>query len=146
MGGNMGTVSKTVHIDAPAQLAWDAVTDVGALHVRVAPGMVTDTKLEDAGAVRTVTFSSGVVLREQIISNDPAAMRLCWTASGGPWTHHNASLQITGHDNGCDVTWTADVLPHDAVDIIAPFIEAGLTTFKAHLECGDVSQPKAGPT
>ena len=146
MSGNMGTVSKTVHIDAPAQLAWDAVTDVGELHVRVAPGMVTETKLEDAGAVRTVIFSSGVVLREQIISNDPAAMRLCWTASGGPWTHHNASLQITGHDNGCDVTWTADVLPHDAVDIIAPFIEAGLATFKAHLECGDLSQPKPDPT
>ena len=134
MAGNMGTVSKSVSIAVPADLAWDAVTDVGNLHVRVAPGMVTDTKLEDAGAARIVTFSSGVVLREQIISNDPATMRLCWTASGGPWTHHNASLQITGHNDSCDVTWTADVLPHDAVDVIAPIIEAGLDTFKAHLE------------
>ena len=134
MGGNMGTVSKTVRVAAPAVNAWDAIADIGQLHIRVAPGMVTDTTLEDAGAVRIVTFSSGVVLREQIISNDPATMRLCWTASGGPWTHHNASLQITGHNDGCDVTWTADVLPHDAVDVIAPFIEAGLDTFKAHLE------------
>jgi hypothetical protein len=144
MGGNMGTISKTVCVAASARLAWDAVTDVGELHVRVAPGMVTDTKLEDAGAFRVVTFSSGVVLREQIISNDPATMRLCWTASGGPWTHHNASLQITGHKDGCDVMWTADVLPHDAVDIIAPFIEAGLATFKAHLESGGSSPPTAG--
>ena len=134
MGGNMGTVSKTVRVAAPAVNAWDAIADIGQLHIRVAPGMVTDTTLEDAGAVRIVTFSSGVVLREQIISNDPTTMRLCWTASGGPWTHHNASLQITGHNDGCDVTWTADVLPHDAVDVIAPFIEAGLDTFKAHLE------------
>jgi Polyketide cyclase / dehydrase and lipid transport len=143
MGRNMGTVSKTVRIAAPAQMAWDAVTDVGELHVRVAPGMVTDTKLEDAGAVRIVNFSSGAVLREHIISNDPATMRLCWTASGGPWTHHNASLQITANRDDCDVTWTADVLPHDAVEIIAPFIEAGLTTFKAHLESGGLSQPAA---
>ena len=49
MAGNMGTVSKSVSIAVPADLAWDAVTDVGNLHVRVAPGMVTDTKLEDAG-------------------------------------------------------------------------------------------------
>jgi Polyketide cyclase / dehydrase and lipid transport len=143
MGGNMGTISKTVCIAASARLAWDAVTDVGELHVRVAPGMVTDTKLEDAGAVRVVTFSSGVMLREQIISNDPATMRLCWTASGGPWTHHNASLQITGHRDGCDVTWTADVLPHDAVTVIAPFIEAGLATFKSHLESGGSPPPIA---
>lgn len=141
MGGNMGTVSKTVRIAALAQMAWDAVTDVGELHVRVAPGIVSDTKLEDAGAVRTVTFSSGVVLKEHIISNDPAIMRLCWTASGGPWTHHNASLQITEHGDSCEVTWTADVLPHDAVNIIAPFIEAGLDTFKVHLESGG-SSPK----
>ena len=130
----MGTISKTVRVAAPAVNAWDAITDIGQLHIRVAPGMVTDTTLEDAGVTRIVTFSSGVVLREQIISNDPATMRLCWTASGGPWTHHNASLQITGHNDGCDVAWTADVLPHDAVDVIAPFIEAGLDTFKAHLE------------
>ncbi len=143
MSGNMGTVSNTVRIAVPAQMAWDAVSDIGELHVRVAPGMVTDTKLEDAGAVRIVTFSSGVVLSEYIISNDPATMRLCWTASGGPWTHHNASLQITEHGDGCDVTWTADVLPHNAVDIIAPFIEAGLATFKAHLESGGLLQPAA---
>jgi carbon monoxide dehydrogenase subunit G len=139
MGGNMGTVSKTVRIAAPAQRAWDAITDVGELHVRVAPAMVTDTKLEDEGSLRIVTFSTGVVLREQIISNDPATMRLCWTASGGPWTHHNASLQITAHGNDCNVTWTADVLPYDAVDVIGPFIEAGLDTFKTHLESGGSS-------
>jgi hypothetical protein len=139
MRGNMGTVSKTISIAVTAELAWDAITDVGELHVRVAPGMVTDTTLQDDGAVRVVTFSNGIVLREQIISNDPATMRLCWTASGGPWTHHNASLQITGHGNDCDVTWTADVLPHDAVDIIGPFIEAGLDTFRTHLESGGSS-------
>jgi hypothetical protein len=99
--------------------------------------------LQDAGAVRIVTFSTGVVLTEHIISNDPAAMRLCWTASGGPWTHHNASLQIMAYGDSCDVIWTADVLPHDAVDIIAPFIEAGLTTFKAHLEGGGSARPGA---
>ena len=129
-----GTVKKTVIIAVPGHVAWDAISDVGQLHVRVAPGMVVDTKMLDDGAVRVVTFANGAVLTEHIISNDPVARRLAWTASGGPWTHHNAALEIDDHAQGCAVTWTADVLPRDAGLIVEQFIDAGLATFKAHLE------------
>lgn len=130
----MGTVTHAVVIDAPAGEAWDAISDVGQLHVRVAPGLVADTRLEDDGDVRIVTFANNAVLKEHIISNDPGTMRLAWTASGGPWTHHNASLQIRADGAGCTVTWTADVLPAAAAATVAHFVETGLATFKAHLE------------
>jgi uncharacterized protein YndB with AHSA1/START domain len=33
-------------IDAPAEQVWATLRDVGALHTRVAPGFVVDTRLE----------------------------------------------------------------------------------------------------
>jgi hypothetical protein len=130
----MGTVSHAVTIGVPAGKAWAAISDVGRLHVRVAPGLVTDTRLEDGGDVRIVTFANNAVLKEHIISNDAETMRLAWTASGGPWTHHNASLQIRADGTGCTATWTADVLPQAAAASVAQFVEMGLATFKAHME------------
>ena len=135
----MATVRHAVTVSRPAKAVWDAIADVGQLHVRVAPGMVCDTVLEQEGAVRIVSFANGVVLREQIISNDADERRLAWTAAGGPWTHHNASIKVEPHGDPacpdiCTATWTADVLPHDAAAILLPFLVEGLQTMKAHLE------------
>jgi hypothetical protein len=130
----MGTVTHAVTMGVPASTAWEAISDVGQLHVRVAPGLVSDTRLEDGGEVRIVAFANNAVLKEYIISNDPDTMRLAWTASGGPWTHHNASLQIRAEEAGCTATWTADVLPQEAAATVAQFVEMGLATFKAYIE------------
>jgi hypothetical protein len=51
-----------------------AVRDVGALHTRLLPGFITDTRL-DGPRARIVTLSNGMVLREPVISIDEAAMR-----------------------------------------------------------------------
>jgi hypothetical protein len=45
-----------------------ALRDVGALHTRLVPGFVVDTRLE-AGA-RIVTFANGMTVREQIVTVD----------------------------------------------------------------------------
>lgn len=97
--------------------------------------MVADTRLEQDGAVRIVTFANGVVLHEDIVSLDHKTRELVWTAKGGPWTHHNAWLVVTdGADGSGNVTWTADVLPHSAGEIIAGFVAAGLQDMKQHYE------------
>lgn len=133
----MATVRKTVAINRSANDVWDAVSDAGQLHTRVAPGMVVDTRLEDDGEVRIVTFANAVVLRELMISNDAETMRLAWSAQSEHWTHHNASLQIfsTGDDQ-CEAVWTADVLPHAAAVLMDQFLTAGLGAMKAHMENG----------
>ena len=133
----MTTVRKSVTIAKAASEVWDAVSDVGQLHTRVAPGMVTATTLEDDGNVRIVTFGNGMILKEYMISNDADAMRLAWSAESEQWTHHNASLQIFAADDGaCEAIWTADVLPHAAGALMEQFLTAGLAAMKAHMENG----------
>jgi type II secretory pathway component PulL len=133
----MATVRKTIAINRSANDVWDSVSDAGQLHTRVAPGMVVDTRLEDDGEVRIVTFANAVILRELMISNDADAMRLAWSAQSEHWTHHNASLQIfsTGDDQ-CEAVWTADVLPHAAAVLMDQFLKAGLGAMKAHMGNG----------
>jgi hypothetical protein len=43
-----------------ADEVWSAIRDIGALHTRLVPGFVPDTKLEPG--VRVVTFGNGVVV------------------------------------------------------------------------------------
>lgn len=133
----MATVRKSVTISKPAALVWHAVSDAGQLHTRVAPGMVVDTRLEDNGEVRIVTFGNGMMLKEYMISNDDTTMRLAWSAESEQWSHHNASLQIFVLDDGmCEAVWTADVLPHAAGALMEQFLTAGLGAMKAHMEGG----------
>ena len=131
----MTRIRETIAINAPPAALWDAIADVGAIHTRVAPTLVADTKLDREGAARIVTFANGAVLHENIVSLDHETRELVWTAQGGPWTHHNAWLTVTDRaDGGGNVTWTADVLPHSAGEIIAGFVSAGLQDMKQHYE------------
>ncbi len=136
----MASIQKEVVIAAPTAAVWDAVRDVGAVHTRVAPGLLTDTTLEDGGGVRVVTFADGLVLRERIISVDDAARRLVWSVVAGPFEHHNASVQVIGDDRECRVEWTADLLPHELAGTVAAIMERGLGLTKQTLEAATASE------
>ena len=135
----MASIRKEVMVAAPAAAVWDAVRDVGAIHTRLAPGMVTNTTLEDDGAVRVVTFADGLVLRERILSVDDGARRLVWSVLGDPFEHHNASVEVFGDDRCCRVVWTADLLPHELVETVAAIVERGLGLTKETQEAAVVS-------
>src|SRR5262249_28453542 len=64
----MATIRKEMVVRADAAAVWDAVRDVGALHERLVPGFVVDTKLEPGA--RVVTFANGMVARELIVTVD----------------------------------------------------------------------------
>ena len=64
----MASIRKEVVINAKPETAWAALRDVGALHTRLVPGFVVDTKLEDGA--RVVTFANGMVARELIVDVD----------------------------------------------------------------------------
>ena len=53
----MASIRKEVLINASSEAVWDALKDVGALHTRLVPGFVTDTRLEPGA--RIVTFGNG---------------------------------------------------------------------------------------
>jgi hypothetical protein len=63
---------------------WDAIRDIGALHTRLVPGFVIDTRLEPG--VRVVTFGDCTVVTEPIVDIDEHERRLVWGAIGGPLT------------------------------------------------------------
>ena len=73
----MASIHKEIIIDASPDDVWDALRDFGALHTRLVPGFVTDTKLD--GDARIVTFANGTVAREILVDCDDseAAAGLC---------------------------------------------------------------------
>ena len=135
----MATIHKSIEIERSKELVWDAIRDVGAIHIRLVPGFVVDCKLE--GDSRIVTFANGMVVRELIVDIDDQTCRHSWSARGDPLTHHNASIQVfsDGHDK-CRVVWIADLLPNEVAEAIAEMIQRGLSTMKQTLE----SSPAGG--
>jgi hypothetical protein len=89
----MATIRSELKTRAPADEVWSAVRDIGALHTRLVPGFVVDTRLEPGA--RIVTFINGVTLREPIVTLDDEARRLVWAAEGGRARHYNAALQVS---------------------------------------------------
>jgi len=128
----MATLHKEVSIAARCEDVWDAVRDIGALHTRLVPGFVTDTRLE--GDARIVTFANGMTIREQILSLDDSRRRLAWNAEGAGTTHYNAVLQVWPCDGGSRVVWTTDLLPHAMAESIAAMQDQALAAMKAALE------------
>ena len=129
----MASIRKEIVVAAPADAVWAAVRDVGALHHRLVPGFVVDTRLE-AGA-RIVTFGNGMVVRELIVDLDDDARRLVWSARGGRLTHHNASVQVFA-DGGerSRLVWIADLLPDAVAEDIRAMIEQAAAVMKRTLE------------
>jgi hypothetical protein len=129
----MASIHKEILIEARPENVWAAVRDVGAIHERLAPGFVTDTRLE--GDIRVVTFANGMTARELIVDIDDAARRLVWSVIEGRPRHHNASMQIFADGEGASrVVWIADLLPNELANPIGAMIEQGLGAMKRKLE------------
>lgn len=129
----MATLHKEIVIEARPESVWDAVRDVGALHTRLVPGFVVDTKLE--GDERIVTFGNGLVAREPIISVDDQRRRLAWAVTaGGRTTHYSTSLEVSVMGAATRVVWTTDLLPHDMAGPIEAMQEQALAIMKETLE------------
>ena len=131
----MASIRKEILIHHRADLVWDAVRDVGAVHTRVAPGFLTGCRMEDAPLARVVTFANGMEARELIVDVDDSARRLVWAVVGGRLTHHNASMQVIAEGAGrTRVVWVADLLPNELAPVIAGMIDQGLAAMKTTLE------------
>ena len=115
----MASIHKDIIIDAQPDQVWDALRDFGALHTRLVPGFVLDTRLD--GDARIVTFSNGTVAREILVDCDDARRRLVYAIVSERLKQHSASVQVFADGDGRSrVAWIADVLPHE----IAPYMDA----------------------
>ena len=129
----MATIRTSLDTAGSPEDVWTVIRDIGAVHTRLAPGFVTDTRLE--ADARIVTFINGMVIREPIVTIDDEARRLVWTAEGGWTTHYNASLQVSARaGGGTTVVWVADFLPDGVKPQLSRALEAGTRAMKQALD------------
>jgi carbon monoxide dehydrogenase subunit G len=124
----MATIRKEIHIDAPLIKVWDALRDVGALHSRLCPGFVTDTKMD--GRSRVVTFGNGMTAREDIVSVDDSRRRVAWAIVGQKFHHYQAAVRLEAEGRGTLFIWTADVLPDELAPNVDAMMSAGIAVIK----------------
>jgi carbon monoxide dehydrogenase subunit G len=129
----MASIHREILVKAPPEHIWDALRDVGQIHKRLAPGFLTDCRM-DGDDARIVTFANGMVAREVIVDVNDAARRVVWSAAGGRLTHHNGSLQVFAEGEGSRVVWIADLLPNALAEPIAGMIDHGMAAMKQTLE------------
>jgi hypothetical protein len=128
----MASIRKEISLDVGADEAWAAVRDWGALHERLVPGFVTDTRLD--GADRIVTFFDGMVVRERLVDLDERARRLVWSIVDGPYAHHNGAAQVLVEGDGARFVWVADLLPDELAERTSAMMERGTAVVKQTLE------------
>ena len=85
----MRSIRKEIYINAPVTLIGGALRDVGALHTKLVPGFVTDTRMD--GTARIVTFGNGMVAREEIVSVDEKRHRIALAILDAPFQHYSAA-------------------------------------------------------
>ncbi|NIH82302.1 SRPBCC family protein [Amycolatopsis viridis] len=137
----MASIRTETLIHTPLDSAWAALRDWGALHERLAPGFVTDTRLD--GTDRIVTFFDGTVVREVLVDLDNHAHRLVWSVTGGPYRHHNGAAQVLAEGPGrTRFVWVADFLPDTLAERTGAFMEQGTAAIKKTLEA---TRPEGTP-
>jgi hypothetical protein len=125
----MASIHKDIPLPAPAADVWDAVRDFGALHRRLVPGFVLDTKLD--GEARIVSFANGTTARELLVDCDDTRRRLVYAVVSERVKQHSASVHVIADGEArCRLVWIVDVLPHD----IAPYIDAQMDLAAAAMQ------------
>ncbi|CAM2991222.1 SRPBCC family protein [Saccharomonospora xinjiangensis] len=122
----MASVHKEFVLDSDPEVVWEVLRDFGAVHQRLAPGFVIDTRL--CADTRTVTFADGTVVAERLVDLDAEHRRIAYTVVGGDLhpSHHNAWMQAVRTEDGrTRFVWHTDVLPDPLAAPITDFVERG---------------------
>ncbi|MGW4694430.1 SRPBCC family protein [Kitasatospora cineracea] len=133
----MASIHKEFVVEAAPEAVWAVLSDYGAVHERLAPGFVTDTRL--SSDTRTVTFADGTVVLERLVDLDHEARRVAYTVIGGTLhpSHHHASMQALPEPGGrTRFVWHTDVLPDTLAAPIAESVEHGSAVIRRTLESG----------
>src|SRR5205807_4373206 len=136
----MASIHKNIPIEAPANHVWGAVRDFAALHTRLVPGFVLDTKLD--GEARIVSFANGTVARELLVDCDDAEERGVEVAISERIKQHSASVAVVADGEArCRLIWIADVLPHEIASYIDGQMDQAAAAMQKALGTAPVSAP-----
>ncbi|WP_458687581.1 SRPBCC family protein [Nocardia tengchongensis] len=132
----MASVHKEIIIDADPAAVWAIIGDFADGPVRMAPGFVTGSRLDEPD-VRVVTLADGTVARERLISLDNERRRLAFSIIGDTLqpTHDNASMQVLPHEDGRSrFVWIHDVQPAELTIQMGAVMDQGMSLFKQTVE------------
>ena len=124
----MGSIIKSIDVRSGTREVWEALCDFGALHERLVPGFVVGARLD--GRDRVITFASGAVATERLVSADPERRRLVYAVVDGglPFDHHQSSVEVVESDDfekGCRIVWTTDLLPDHLDPVVDSLMNEG---------------------
>ena len=129
----MVTNSREFPLAAAADKVWAAVRDFGQVHTKVAPGFLTDLKMD--GSDRIVTFFNGMVARERLVALDDGCKRLVYSIPEGRFSHYSAAIQVVPDGPGkCRLVWTIDLLPDELGSAVAGMMDHAAPFLKKTLE------------
>ncbi|MEV6276209.1 SRPBCC family protein [Nocardia sp. NPDC051832] len=135
----MAWVKREIVIEAPVEDVWAYIGDFEQGPARMSPSLVTECR-PDGPEVRVVTFVTGVVVRERLISYDAAEHRYAFSIIGDTVhpEHDTASMQAIALDNGSGersrFVWMHDVLPAELADAFGSFMDQAIAEFKKTVE------------
>ena len=134
----MASMRKETRINARPEDVWDALRDWGALHTRLVPGFVVDTRLDGGRQDRHL------LQREHGARGARRSRRrgppLVWSIVGGPYAHHNGSAQVLAEGDGrTRFVWITDLLPNELAGRTSELMERGIRVLKETMEAGSAS-------
>jgi hypothetical protein len=126
----MATIRREAELGVAADRAWVALSDFGNAGNLFAGVLVGCRR---AGNIRTVTFANGFEVNERLVAIDENERRLAYTVLDGPFSHHNASMQIVKRGSECTFVWISDFLPDEAAAGVLSPIEEGCRALQRNL-------------
>jgi hypothetical protein len=126
----MASVIMECTLNCPAEPAWALLADVANPH-RAFPGVLTDARSENDE--RIVTFADGMVVRERIVSVDPARRRIAYAVAGGRFTQHSAAMQVFQEAEHCRFLWASDFLPDEFASLVEQLMGQGMAALQSVL-------------
>src|SRR5262245_3528147 len=127
----MATLKKDIPVTGNATAVWQAVRDFNQIHTRVAPGFLTDLKMDKGD--RIVTFFNGLVARERLVTTDDEVCRLVYAVVEGRPSHYNAAVQVFPEGDGSRVVWTIDLLPDELAPAVGAMMDEATGAMKKTL-------------
>ena len=117
----MATLRREIPVANGAASVWENLRDFGAVHTKVAPGFLTDLKMDHGD--RILTFFNGMVARERLVTLDDETRRLVYSVVEGQPSHYNAAVEVFPDGDGSRVVWTIDLLPSELAPAIGGMMD-----------------------
>ena len=128
----MATPKREIPLARGAAPVWQALRDFGEVHTKVAPGFLTDLKMDSNGD-RIVTFFNGLVARERLVTRDEDNCRLVYAIVEGRPSHYNAAVQVIPEGDSSRIVWTIDLLPDELAPAVGAMMDEAAKVMKTTL-------------